>query len=893
MKKLKITSIVIGAIVVILVATGIIFSTIYEDKVKAYIIEQINNSVNTKIDVKEVNFSVFKKFPYASLEFKEVTAEEVTKNEKKGTLFSAQSIYLQFNIIDIIKENYIIKKVQVEDGIVNIKIDRFGNDNYHFWKTTTSEPEKKLSIELEKLTFQHVNFYLLNDYKVLDMDIEAVDVALSGNFSSDEFTLNTKAHLLVNQINEHKQSIIKNKNMNINTSLAVNQKKRLYHIKKGEVAIENMKFVLLGNIKNQEVGIHLDIHSKGNELELKELVSLLPTQQKEAISAYETQGKITFACIIKGELSIKKSPLFEAEFTIKNGTITEKSSSKSLTNVILSGNFTNGKDNNSNTSRLTLNPFDANFGAGHISGKYVITNFSNPFIEFDSKATIDIATAKEFFKLDTLELANGTVELNLNYSGYIKELHNIKASELRKLNANGTARLSGVNLKLINNPKTINNINGSFIFNNNDVQVDTLNFNINKSDFELDGKFKNLLAYLFIEGEYLAVQTNFHSNNLVLDELLMANSESKNEKIYTFNLPQNIHLNFNAKVDTFQFRKFFATQFRGTIQLEDKIVTATDVSFNAMKGKVNGNIAIDDSKENEVLITSKAEVIGIDIRELFNQFENFGQTHINAENIKGTTTTKIEFASVWDKQLNVNKDKIYVLADVNISRGELINYQPLLALSKYIELEELKNVKFNTLTTHIEIKNQTVYIPKTEIKSSALDLTISGTHTFNNEIDYRFKLLMSDVLWKKAKATKKENSEFGYEADDGLGKTTLFLHMTGTVSNYKISYDTKGLKESFVEDLKKEKNTLKSILKEEFGWFKKDSTINQNNPSADGPKGDGFELEWEEEKDSKSPNDNKKDNKKQDKKIEKKGLGKFIDKVAQPDQKEYEEGDDF
>ena len=889
MKKLKTTSIVLGVILVILVGIGIIFSTIYENKVKAYIIEQINNSVNTKIDVKEVNFSVFKKFPYASIEFKEVTAEEATKNKKKGTLFSAQSIYLQFNIIDIIKENYILKKVQVEDGIANIKIDKFGNDNYHFWKTTPPTDTNKLSVELKEITLKHTNFYLLNDFKGIDMDVEVTDASMSGNFSSDKFTLNTQSHLLINQINNKNQTLVKNKKVIINTDLAVNQKTKSYHIEKGEVAIENLKFMLSGNIKNQEKGVYLNLHSKGNELELEELFSLFPAQQKEALSAYETQGKITYSCLIKGEFSIKQSPLFEVEFNIKNGKITEKLSKKSLTNVILSGNFTNGKDNNSNTSRLTLNPFDANFGAGHITGKYVITNFSNPFIEFDSKATIDIATAKEFFKLDTLELANGTLELNINYRGYVKELNNIKASELRKLNANGTARVSNVNLKLTGNPKIINNINGSFTFNNNDVQVDTLKFNINKSDVELEGKFKNLLSYLFIEGEYLAVQTNFYSNNLVLDELLTANSESKNEKIYTFNLPQNIHLNFNAKVDTFQFRKFSATQFRGTILLADKLLTATDVSFNAMKGKVNGNIAIDDSKENEVLITSKAEIIAIDIRELFNQFENFGQMHINAENIKGTTTTNIEFASVWDKQLKVNKDKIYVRADINISRGELINYQPLLALSNYIELDELKNVKFNTLTTLIEIKNQTVSIPKTEVKSSALDLTISGTHTFNNEIDYRFKLLMSDVLWKKAKSTKKENSEFGYEADDGLGKTTLFLHMIGTVSNYKISYDTKGLKESFAEDLKKEKNTLKNILKEEFGWFKKDSTISQNKT----PKGDGFELEWEEEKDSKSTDDKKQDNKKTTKKTEKKGLGKFIDKVAQPDKEEYEKESDF
>jgi len=211
-KKLKIISIILGVIIAIFVVIGIVFSTIYEDKVKTYIITQINNSIDTKVDVTAIEFSIFKKFPYASLEFKEITAEEVTANKKKSKLFSAQSVYLQFNIIDILNENYIIKKIQVNDGMVNIKIDKNGNDNYHFWKNSENS-ENQLALELERLTLKHVSFYILNEYKDLDMDIEAVGLTLSGNFSKDEFTLNSQANIHVNQVNDIGESILKNKNL--------------------------------------------------------------------------------------------------------------------------------------------------------------------------------------------------------------------------------------------------------------------------------------------------------------------------------------------------------------------------------------------------------------------------------------------------------------------------------------------------------------------------------------------------------------------------------------------------------------------------------------------------------------------------------------------------------
>ncbi len=888
MKKFKVIGIIFGIIILLMVITGIIFSTIYEDKVKAFIIEQINNNVHTPIDVKEVNFSVFKKFPYASLEFSQVSAKEMSKSDKKDDLFTAQSIYLQFNIIDILKENYIIKKVQVEHGMMNIKIDKYGNDNYHFWKT--SSDTSALSVELEDLVFKEVNFYFLNQYKDMDMDINTEKLALSGNFSSDEYTLDAQGRFRINQINEKGRRIMKDKTVYVNTALAVNTISNQYSIKSGQLAFQDLNFILSGSIKNKEEGIDLNLKTKGNEMEINKLFSLFPPHLQEKLTTYETQGIITFNSALEGMLSAKKTPNFNAEFSIANGVVTESKSDQSLTNINLTGTFSNGAQQNNASSKLILKEVDADFGAGHIFGNYTITDFNNPYIVFNTNATVDLTTAKAFFKWDSLETATGNLEMSLTYSGYVKELNNIKASELRKLNASGNARLTNAQFRKANTNNSFEQINGSFKFNNNDVQIDTLNFIANGNKFELDGKFKNLLAFLFVEGENLAVKTNFHSNSLVLDDFL---SKEEGSTQYTLDLPKNITLNFKAKVDTFHFRKFSAHNVKGHIEMHDQILTASNVSFLSMKGEVTGNMAIDAQGES-ILITGNSKLHKVDINEMFRQFENFSQKHILDKNIKGLTTSDIEFASVWDRQLKVDDDKIYVLADIHVDKGELIDYKPILALSKYIEVEELEHIKFDHLKTQIEVKNKVVYIPKTEVNSSAIDVTLSGTHTFDNHIDYRFKLLLNDVLWRKAKKKKKDISEFGYIADDGLGKTTIFLKMKGTIDDYDISYDTKGLKERWKEDLKKEKNTLKKILNEEFGWFKKDTTIKKEEE----PEDDGFIIEWEEETDENPKNSNDKsqktkNNKEVKNKKKKKGLGKFIDKIAKPDEEEYEDFDDI
>ena len=112
-----------------------------------------------------------------------------------------------------------------------------------------------------------------------------------------------------------------------------------------------------------------------------------------------------------------------------------------------------------------------------------------------------------------------------------------------------------------------------------------------------------------------------------------------------------------------------------------------------------------------------------------------------------------------------------------------------------------------------------------DIVSNALNIGVSGTHTFDNVVDYHFELYLSDLLAKKARKSKKENEEFGVIEEDGLGKTRLFISMKGPVNKPSISYDSKGMQQKFREDLKTEKKLMKQIFKEEFGLFKKDTSL--------------------------------------------------------------------
>ncbi|MBL0033146.1 MAG: hypothetical protein IPP27_13565 [Bacteroidetes bacterium] len=68
---------------------------------------------------------------------------------------------------------------------------------------------------------------------------------------------------------------------------------------------------------------------------------------------------------------------------------------------------------------------------------------------------------------------------------------------------------------------------------------------------------------------------------------------------------------------------------------------------------------------------------------------------------------------------------------------------------------------------------------------------------------------------------RSNTTEFGEIEDDGLGRTMLMLSMKGPVDNPKFAYDRKLPDKRSKTEISKESQNLKSMLKEEFGLFKR------------------------------------------------------------------------
>jgi hypothetical protein len=231
---------------------------------------------------------------------------------------------------------------------------------------------------------------------------------------------------------------------------------------------------------------------------------------------------------------------------------------------------------------------------------------------------------------------------------------------------------------------------------------------------------------------------------------------------------------------------------------------------------------------------------GVDVNEAFTSFHNFGQGFLKAENIAGSLSGNITLILPVDSLLNPDVRSVIAEGKYVLTDGALIDFDPVKALSSFIELSELENIKFDKLENDFFIRSNVFYMPQMDIKSSAVDLSVNGKHSFDNEYQYHVKMLLSEILSYKARKNKTISDEFGEVKDDGLGRTSVFLKIDGKGEEVKVSYDMKAAGSQIKEDIKKEKQTLKTIFNEEYGLYKKDPEPKKKESSQ--PR---FRIKWE------------------------------------------------
>jgi hypothetical protein len=840
LKILKLSAILIFTVLIILFSASILL----QDKVADIILKSINKDISTKLDVGSFKLSFLKKFPKASLELKDVfvhSSGNFNSSAFRGintdTLLAAKFVSVDFKITDILNGIYNIERLSARTGEINLFTDTTGFVNYDISNKNQNSHDNVFTIDLKRIILTDIKTNYNNLATRLIIIGLIKEGKLKSRISGDDIDFTAGSEIQINSFQLYNTKITKTISAEIVVNLQRSKSGILF--KKGTLSIESWDFGLDGFVSSDNM---LDLNITGHNIDIAKIRNYLPEKYQKLVAGYDPSGILIIDSRIKGLLNRKSNPHIEINCLLKKGHIAYGKSDLTISDLSFAGNFSNGSENHPVTSSVSIKDLKWKLGSSEYTGSFTLSGFDHPRAEILLKGKVFPGELKEFFDLQNISAAGGSVDLNLKMAGYLNNKKNYTVSDIIDLKPEADLSFNSFTLGLQNNRMLFRQVNGNLSVSNL-IKAKNFLFTYKGQRIKVDGEFRNLPEWLAGRPVQMIASADFSFDRFI-PEMFLKDSEYSDQstlKKTAFAMPDDILLDINFKIDSLNYKTFSSSKIAGTLNYKPGVLTFKSLNMQSLSGTIAGNGFIVQNSSKSVIARGSFNVTKIDVNKAFRTFHNFGQNFLKAENIAGTLSGSLSLLLPMDSMLIPQIKSLTAEGKYSLVQGALINFEPVKQLSKFIELSELENISFEQMENDFFIRNNFLYIPQMDVKSSAADLSVNGKHSFDNDYEYHIKMLLSEILSKKRMKKKSSLSEFGVVEDDGLGRTALSLKIVNKGEDVKVSYDLKAVSSEVKNNIKSERQTLKTILNQEYGWFKSDTAAKKKPVERS-----RFKIKWDE-----------------------------------------------
>ncbi|QSE97949.1 AsmA-like C-terminal region-containing protein [Fulvivirga lutea] len=716
-------------------------------------------------------------------------------------LLDAEKLSFTLDPIQIINNHYVVEGIWIKNTSCNIEINSKGEVNYSVLKKSENT-NSSFKIELSYVHLSNVNFSYLNEQSQNEVLLKTDEMKATIIAENNLYDISAEGNLNIDHITINRTDYLNGKLVNVNSKLLYDDSQKSLEISPSNLTIQNSEFETYGNYQFKD-NRNLKLFLEAKNTDIKSIANLLPEKASKQLAQYHSNGNAYFDLSLIGDLNSKSGPELTIHFGLTDAQIDYEAKNVSITNTNLEGFYSQPKLYDNKTALLELKNVDGNLDGRQFKSNVIIKDLNDIHLNLDFDGSLATPELFDFLKIKGVSSSSGLLDVDIHFDGKLSDL---KSKELTKrVKTNGQIELNDITLDSGLFKYPVNKLTGLLLINQNDIAINNLSGLYGGSDFKLNGYFRNIMAYLLLPNEPIGIEATFLSHQLDLNELLANKDNSASN--YTFKLSPKLRLNLNCKVDELNFRRLEAKDINGSVLIKDQMLSTDNISLKALGGNITLAGLINTQSQNQITIDSEIGLKNVAIDSAFYVFENFNQNFLEERHLKGLVDAQISASLALDTLLSLDSKSLVSKITTTIKGGELNNFDPLQKLEKYVDAEKLNHLTFSDISTEVLIKDETVYLPEIEVNSNISSFKISGTHTFDQHINYK----VVTPLRRKEKHDKDE--AFGAIEETNTGRTLLHLKITGTTSNYEVGYDKEAVKNKIVSDLKKEFEELKEAFK--------------------------------------------------------------------------------
>lgn len=789
---------------IVIVAVSALYVHKNQDKILAVFTKEVNHFLEAEVKIKSAEVNIFSKFPNVSVQFSHVLCPDIL--QPADTLFYLKSAYFQFSLWEVIWGKYNLRQISLEDGEANIRVLDNGQGNYHFWKTSEDTTASDFSIDLQAISLKNIRISYTSAQPKLRLRAMIEQAQLKGAFEPEKIA----AFADVSGEMQHFSMDNMTWKMPLEYSLLseVSSEGDRLELTQGKAVFPGITMNLSGLSNEGTYRWKLET-DKGDFNAFLRLVppALLPKPED-----YKTEGTLQLQCELSGNYG--KTPLLSIAGNLAKGSLQLSKRDFWLKDLAFNASFTNGEKGTLATSALALSNFTGLTQGGKITGSMNIRNFDKPQIDLEADLQSGLYEIMQLVGPELFSHTEGVIRGKVKLSNRYTSIDAIAQKGIEGAQISGNLMLQEGALNLSKSNISLTGLSANVELNNPHIRITSASLTTGSNTVSFSGSFNHLLY----GNNHPKLDVSANAAFVDVDEILAwewppetPSAKAKNmENTETTDNPPPFDYNVQVTLGKFKLSNWQGHNVSGRVYNVGGTIAGQKIAFQTLGGDLAGDFEFRPAAKNYRRLVINGRVNQIDMRSLFEAFDNFGQDVLNHKHLSGIATSNL----MVDIHCNENYDfipaSLRLTADIDIKNGRLVNYPPMENLSRFVKVEDLRDVRFAKLSNTISIKNGVIEIPQMNIASSAIDLDLAGTHTFENQIDYAIRLKLRDALGAQKRKTGLEEWVVEESRPD---EPYIWVSLRGSVDNPNISLDNKRIVKGIGKELKEEGRQFKDLFK--------------------------------------------------------------------------------
>ncbi len=319
LKRLRQIGVTLLLMVLIALTAVNVFVFMNRAEIKRALLEQVNQQLKTEIKTQQsLSIRPFQNFPYLAVTLPGVKVESLFP-EAPEHLVVAQRVHLLLNYQSIIQGKYKVKKVIIDEGLIDLFVNAEGQQNFNVLKQQQGTDTSFMLI-LDKVLLRNTTLIYRDKRNTVQDTLPAhhyrfdmKKLRLSGVFRKGEYNLSIKGKTTAQQLLINRIDYLSQKKVDLNAKLTV-LNDSIYKFTNADITISKVPFLLKGQLRDEDGYTFLDLNVSGEKLPFRRVSTIIPDTFRKAVASYTGQGKLNLATEIKGKMGPKYNPSVKIEF---------------------------------------------------------------------------------------------------------------------------------------------------------------------------------------------------------------------------------------------------------------------------------------------------------------------------------------------------------------------------------------------------------------------------------------------------------------------------------------------------------------------------------------------------------------------------------------------------